>query len=103
MYKTCTHLYTALQLAANDTHLWCTHYAWISCTTVRLYCSQVSVRLYCQFVLTNYSPSNITFMNHDNQSELRFLGIPIPTIPPAYSQHVDHVLSKGKGRGKNNT
>ena len=27
-------------------HLWCTHYAWISCTTVRLYCSPVSVPMY---------------------------------------------------------
>jgi hypothetical protein len=59
-------------------HLWCTHYAWISCTAVRLYCSPVSVRLYCQLVLTNESPRKITLMNRVDQSQLRFLGIALP-------------------------
>ena len=38
------------------------HYAWISCTTVRLYSRPVCVRLYCNLVLTNESSSKITFI-----------------------------------------
>ena len=32
-------------------------------SVVRVYCSPVSVHLYCKLVLTNESPSKITFMN----------------------------------------
>ena len=53
-------------------HLWSTHYAWISCTDVSLYCSPVSVHLCCKLVLTNESPSRITFMNRVHQSQIRF-------------------------------
>ena len=71
-FKTCPYLL----------HLRRTHYAWISCTTVHLYCSPVSVRLYCQFVLTDESPSKITFMNRVDQSQLGFLGI--LSLPPSH-------------------
>jgi hypothetical protein len=84
LYTTCTDgLYFCVhkcqllyKLTPTYTHLWCTHYAWISCTTVRLYSSPVCVRLYCNLVLTNESSSNITFMNRVDQSQLRFLVIP---------------------------
>ena len=62
------------------THLCCTHYAWISCSTVRLYCSPVSAHLYCKLVLTNESPSRITFMNRVDQSQLRFFNVTITTF-----------------------
>jgi hypothetical protein len=76
----CTSVYTtSVQVDNTFTHLRCTHFAWISCTAEHLYCSQVTVRLYCKLVLTNDSPTNITIVN---QSQLRFLGIPSPP-PPA--------------------
>ena len=65
----CTQLYTGVQLG---TTLWCTHYAWISCTVVYVYCSPVSEHMYCKLVLTNESPSKKTIMNRVDQSQLRF-------------------------------
>ena len=59
----CVHYCTTWQYL--NIHLWCTHYAWISCTAVQLYCSPVSVRLY----------RKITLMNRVDQSQLRFLAI----------------------------
>jgi hypothetical protein len=45
----CTSVYTtSVQLDNTFTHLRCTYFAWISCTAVHLYCSSVSVRLYCK-------------------------------------------------------
>jgi hypothetical protein len=84
LYTTCTDgLYFSVhkcklpyKLTPTCTHLWCTHYAWISCTTVRLYSSPVCIGLYCNLVLTNESSSNITFMNSVDQSQLRFLVVP---------------------------
>ena len=63
----CTNtLYYCTQLVQMDcTYVYknlCTHYASISCTAVRLYCSPFTEELYCKFVLTNESPSDITFM-----------------------------------------
>ena len=83
LYTSCTDgLYFCVHYCTTwhylNIHLWCTHYAWISCTAVRLYCSPVSVRLYCQLVLTNESPRKITLMNRVDQSQLRFLGIALP-------------------------
>ena len=79
----CTSVWTTVHCCANwnqtYTHSLCTHYAWISCTVVRLYCSPVTVHINyrtCQFVLTNESPSKITFMNRVDQSQLWFLSIP---------------------------
>ena len=51
---------TAVQLGPTCTCLCCTHYAWISCTVVHLYCSPVSVHLCCKLVL-NYI--NLDFSN----------------------------------------
>ena len=87
LYTSCTDgLYFCVHCCTTwhylNIHLWCTHYAWISCTAVRLYCSPVSVRLYCQLVLTNESPTKIIFMNRVDQSQLRFLGIAPPPPPP---------------------
>ena len=73
-----TSMYTTVQCTVYTTVQWtllyswklCTHYAWISCTAVRLYCSPVSVHLYCKLVVTNKSPSKITYMNHVNTSVL---------------------------------
>ena len=55
--------WTAL-LYITYTHLWWTHFAWISCTPV-------SVQLYCRTwrILTNESPRWITFMNLVDQSQ----------------------------------
>ena len=83
----CTSVYTTVLSAQHDTtytHLWCPHYAWISCTPVRLYCSPVTVHLYCRTwrILTNEIPSKITFMNCVDQSELRFSGVLTPPQPP---------------------
>jgi hypothetical protein len=68
--------------------LWCTHYARISCTTVRLYCSPVSVQMYSKLVLTNESPS-ITFLNRVDQSQSLLLDLPIP-ISPSHHHHHHH-------------
>ena len=66
-----------------------TDYDWISYTPVRLYCSPVSVHLYIRTwrILTNESPSKITFMKHVNQSQLIFLGV---FTPPHLLRHVGH-------------
>ena len=66
-------LYTAIH-PTNYTPLWCTNYGWISCTAVHLYC----IPVYVELILTNEIPSKITFMNHVNQSQVRFLGV----LPP---------------------
>ena len=56
------------------THLWCSHFAWIICTAEHcLYCSPVYVHLYFKtwkLMLTNESPSKITFMNRVDQSQI---------------------------------
>ena len=52
----CTQLYTAIQLETIYTHMWCTHYAWISCTAVHLYCSPVSVSSYCRTNSDQWEP-----------------------------------------------
>ena len=83
LYTTCTYgLYVCVRnctllykLTPTYTHLWCTHFAWISCTTVHLYSILVCVRLYCNLVLTNDSSSKITLMNRVDQSQHRFLVI----------------------------
>jgi hypothetical protein len=75
-----TSVCTTAQLAIAYMHLRCTHSAWISFTSVHLYCSPVFAHMYCKFVATNKSPSVITFMNCVDQSQLRVLGI--PTISP---------------------
>ena len=71
LYTSCTDgLYFCVHYCTTwhylNIHLWCTHYAWISCTAVQLYCSPVSVRLYCQLVC----PRKITLMNRVDQSQL---------------------------------
>jgi hypothetical protein len=74
----CTQLYAALKLDVTQTHLQCTHYAWISCTAVHYFFSPVSVRLYCQLVLTSCLKYGIIFNSrvqplrpsHTDQSEL---------------------------------
>ena len=80
LYTSCTDgLYFCVHYCTTwhylNMHLWCTHYDWISCTAVCLYCSPVSVHLYCQLVLSNECTSKITFMNCVGQSKLIFLGI----------------------------
>ena len=71
LYTSCTDgLYFCVHYCTTwhylNIHLWCTHYAWISCTAVQLYYSPVSVRLYCQLVC----PRKITLMNRVDQSQL---------------------------------
>ena len=63
-----------------------------SCTYILYYCTHlvqmdstfvyttVHIRLYCKFVPTNASPSKITLMNRVDQSQLRFLDIPLPPL-----------------------
>ena len=92
LYTNCTYygLYTSVYACAQywttfhyHTHLWCTHYAWISWTALHLFCSPVTVHLYfrtCKFVLTNERPRKITLMNRVDQSQLIFLGV--PDYPP---------------------
>ena len=75
----CTQLRTQLYTAVVQLDTTCTHYAWISCTVVHLYRTPVSVHLYTELVLTNESPSRITFMSRFDQSKLRRLGIAFPT------------------------
>jgi hypothetical protein len=61
----CTSVYTNVNCCSSwrhtYTHLWCTHYAWISCTTVRLYSSPVC-DFRCEFCIitlqTNFRPKN---------------------------------------------
>ena len=59
---------TAVQLGPTCTRLCCTHYAWISCTAVYLYCSPVAVHLFSKLVLT-YTKPNLSNPAVDNLNQ----------------------------------
>ena len=75
-----TQLYNAAQLDST----------YISCTPVCLYCSPVTVLLFFRtwWILTNESPSKITFMNLVNQSQLRLLRF-LTFHPPSLQLNCD--------------
>ena len=88
----CTSVYTT-HINGIHTHTRTLHFIYIdSCTDILYYCTHlvqmdstfvyttVHIRLYCKFVPTNESPSKITLMNRVDQSQLRFLDIPLPPL-----------------------